>query len=153
MDDIDARIVALLIRDARASYALIGVEVGLSAPAVKRRVDRLLAAGAITGFSARVDPAAMGWTTEGYVELFCGGRTSPEEIGAAVRRYPEVVDACTVTGEADALVHIRAADVRHFEDVMERIRAEPFVVRTRSVIVLSRLVDRDPGTGGRALRR
>jgi DNA-binding Lrp family transcriptional regulator len=144
VDDIDARIVAFLIRDARASYALIGGEVGLSAPAVKRRVDRLLAAGAITGFSARVDPAAMGWTTEGYVELFCGGRTSPEEIGAAVRRYPEVVDACTVTGEADALVHIRAADVRHFEDVMERIRAEPFVVRTKSVIVLSRLVDR-PG--------
>jgi DNA-binding Lrp family transcriptional regulator len=148
VDDIDARIVTALIRDARASYALIGDEVGLSAPAVKRRVDRLRAAGAITGFSARVDPAAMGWTTEAYVELFCGVRTFPEEIGAAVRRYPEVVDACTVTGEADALVHIRAADVRHFEDVMERIRAEPFVVRTRSVIVLSRLVDRDPGTGG-----
>jgi DNA-binding Lrp family transcriptional regulator len=130
VDSIDARIVTALIRNARASYAVIGNEVGLSAPAVKRRVDRLRAAGAITGFSARVDPAAMGWTTEAYVELF----------------YPEVVDACTVTGEADALVHIRAADVRHFEDVMERIRAEPFVVRTRSVIVLSRLVDRDPGT-------
>jgi len=142
VDDIDARIIAALIKDARASYALIGQEVGLSAPAVKRRVDRLRAAGAITGFSARVDPAAMGWTTEAYVELFCGGRTSPEEIAAAVRRYPEVADACTITGEADALVHIRAADVRHFEDVMERIRAEPFVVRTRSVIVLSRLLDR-----------
>ena len=84
----------------------------------------------------------MGWTTEAYVELFCGGRTSPDEIAAGVRRYPEVVDACTVTGDADALIHIRAADVRHFEEVMERIRAEPFVVRTRSVIVLSRLVDR-----------
>ena len=115
MDDIDARIVAALIRDARASYALVGSEVGLSAPAVKRRVDRLRAAGAITGFSARVDPAALGWTTEGYVELFCGGHTSPAEIAAAVRRYPEVVDACTVTGEADALVHIRAADVRHLD--------------------------------------
>ncbi len=147
MDDIDARIIAALIRDGRASYAEVGSEVGLSAPAVKRRVDRLRAAGAITGFSARVDPVAMGWTTEAYVELFCGGRTSPEEIGAAVRRYPEVVDACTVTGEADALVHIHAADVRHFEEVMERIRAEPFVVRTRSVIVLSRLVDRDPAPG------
>jgi DNA-binding Lrp family transcriptional regulator len=145
MDDIDARIVASLIKDARASYTLVGSEVGLSAPAVKRRVDRLLATGAITGFSARVDPAAMGWTTEAYVELFCGGRTSPEEIGTAVRRYPEVVDACTVTGEADALVHIRAADVRHFEDVMERIRAESFVVRTKSVIVLSRLIDRAEG--------
>jgi DNA-binding Lrp family transcriptional regulator len=143
LDDIDTRIVAALIRDARSSYAVVGNEVGLSAPAVKRRVDRLRAAGAITGFSARVDPAAMGWTTEAYVELFCGGRTSPEEKSAAVRRKPEVADASTVTGEADALVHIRAADVRHFEDVMERIRAEPFVIRTRSVIVLSRLVDRD----------
>jgi DNA-binding Lrp family transcriptional regulator len=142
VDSIDTRIIAALIRDARTSYAVIGHEVGLSAPAVKRRVDRLKAAGAITGFSARVDPAAMGWTTEAYVELFCGGRTSPDEIAVAVRRYPEVVDACTVTGDADALIHIRAADVRHFEDVMERIRAESFVVRTRSVIVLSRLVDR-----------
>ena len=150
MDDIDERIVVALIRDARASYATVGHEVGLSPPAVKRRVDRLLAAGAITGFSARVNPAAMGWTTEAYVELFCGGRTSPEEIAAAVRRCPEVVDACTVTGEADALVHIRAADVRHFEAVMERIRAEPVVVRTRSVIVLTRLVDRDPGNGALA---
>ncbi|HTU06884.1 MAG TPA: Lrp/AsnC family transcriptional regulator [Trebonia sp.] len=142
LDDIDERIITALIRDARASYAVIGKEVGLSAPAVKRRVDRLLAAGAITGFSARVDPAALGWTTEAYVELFCGGHTSPEVIAKAVRRYPEVADACTVTGEADALVHIRASDVTHFEQVMERIRAEPFVVRTRSVIVLSRLVER-----------
>jgi len=142
LDDIDTRIITALIRDGRASYAVIGNEVGLSAPAVKRRVDRLRASGAITGFSARVDPAALGWTTEAYVELFCGGRTSPEEIAVAVRRYPEVADACTVTGEADALVHIRAANVKHFEQVMERIGAEPFVVRTRSVIVLSRLVER-----------
>jgi DNA-binding Lrp family transcriptional regulator len=142
LDDIDTRIITALIRDARASYAVIGSEVGLSAPAVKRRVDRLRASGAITGFSARVNPAALGWTTEAYVELFCGGRTSPEEIAAAVQRYPEVADACTVTGEADALVHIRAADVKHFEQVMERIGAEPFVLRTRSAIVLSRLVER-----------
>ena len=151
-DELDGRIVAVLVGNARATYAEVGAKVGLSAPAVKRRVDRLLASGAITGFSARVDPAALGWTTEAYVELFCSGRTTPGVIAAAVRRYPEVADACTVTGEADALIHIRAADVRHFEQVMERIGAEPFVVRTRSVIVLSRLVSRpevllpdDPG--------
>src|SRR5579871_4898565 len=141
LDEIDARIVTALIADARASYAVIGNQVGLSAPAVKRRVDRLRASGAITGFSARVDPAALGWTTEAYVELFCSGRTTPGEIAAAVRRYPEVADACTVTGEADALIHIRAADMRHFEQVVERIAAEPFVQRTRSAIVLSRLVE------------
>jgi DNA-binding Lrp family transcriptional regulator len=151
VDDLDKRIVAILVEDARATYAEVGAVVGLSAPAVKRRVDRLLASRAITGFSAQVDPSALGWTTEAYVELFCRGRTSPADIAAAVGKYPEVVDACTITGEADALLHIRASDVRHFEQVVERIGAEAFVVRTRSVIVLSRLVNRHdllaPGTG------
>jgi DNA-binding Lrp family transcriptional regulator len=141
-DELDRRIVGALVENARATFAEIGAQVGLSAPAVKRRVDRLRASGAITGFSARVDPAALGWTTEAYVELFCRGRTSPADIAAAVGKYPEVTGAATVTGEADALLHIRAADVRHFEQVVERIGAEPFVVRTRSVIVLSRLVSR-----------
>lgn len=141
-DDLDKRIVTALVANARATFAEIGAQVGLSAPAVKRRVDRLRSAGAITGFSATVDPSALGWTTEAYVELFCRGRTSPADIAAAVGRYPEVTGAVTVTGEADALLHIRAADVQHFEQVVERIGAEPFVVRTRSVIVLSRLVSR-----------
>ncbi len=141
-DELDRRIVGALVENARATFAEIGARVGLSAPAVKRRVDRLRVSGAISGFSARVDPAALGWTTEAYVELFCRGRTSPSDIAATVGKYPEVTGAATVTGEADALLHIRAADVRHFEQVVERIGAEPFVVRTRSVIVLSRLVSR-----------
>ena len=65
LDDLDKQIVAALVRDARATYAEVGAAVGLSAPAVKRRVDRLLAAGAITGFSAQVDPSALGWTKSG----------------------------------------------------------------------------------------
>ena len=142
IDDLDRRIVAALVADARATYAEVGAQVGLSAPAVKRRVDRLRSTGAITGFAAQVDPSALGWTTEAYVELFCRGRTSPADIAAAVSKHPEVIDACTVTGEADALLLIRAADIRHFEQVVERIGAEPFVVRTRSAIVLSRLVER-----------
>jgi DNA-binding Lrp family transcriptional regulator len=141
-DELDRRILHALVQDARASYAEIGALVGLSAPAVKRRVDRLRAAGAITGFSARLSPGELGWTTEAYVELFCRGKTSPHEIGAAASKHPEVVSACTVTGEADALLLIRASDIRHFEQVVERIGAEPFVVRTRSSIVLSRLVER-----------
>jgi DNA-binding Lrp family transcriptional regulator len=155
-DELDRRIVAALVEDGRATYADIGATVGLSPPAVKRRVDRLRASGAVVGFSAIVDPRMLGWTTEAYVELFCRGRTSPSDIAAALSKYPEVTGAATITGEADALLHIRAADVRHFEEVVEHISAEPFVVRTKSVIVLSRLVSRagigpvssaEPGAG------
>jgi DNA-binding Lrp family transcriptional regulator len=60
-----------------------------------------------------------------------------------------VVAAYTVSGEADALVHLRAADIGHLEQALERLRAEPFVSSTRSTIVLSRLSEagaRLPGT-------
>ncbi|MDG4754916.1 Lrp/AsnC family transcriptional regulator [Micromonospora sp. WMMD718] len=146
IDAVDQRIIALLVADARASYAEIGSRVSLSAPAVKRRVDRLRSAGVIRGFTAVVDPAAVGWTTEAFVELFCAGRTTPAQIGAAARRHPEVVGAYTVSGEADALVHLRAADISHLEEALERLRAESFVTSSRSTIVLSRLVE-SPGVG------
>ncbi|WP_184841011.1 Lrp/AsnC family transcriptional regulator [Allocatelliglobosispora scoriae] len=141
LDDVDQRIIALLTADARSSYADIGAVVSLSAPAVKRRVDRLRSSGVIKGFTAVVDPAAVGWTTEAFVELFCTGRTTPAQIAVAAKRHPEVVGAYTVSGRADALVHLRAADIGHLEAALERLRAEPFVTSTHSMIVLSRLVD------------
>lgn len=147
LDALDGQIVAALRADARTSYADIGDEIGLSAPAVKRRVDRLRASGAIRGFTALVDPAALGWTTEAFVELYCEPRTSPAQIGAVAARYPEVVSASTVTGEADALLHVLAADVRHLERVVEQIGAERFVARTKSSIVMSSLLRRAEAGG------
>jgi DNA-binding Lrp family transcriptional regulator len=141
IDATDQQIIASLINDARASYADIGTKVSLSAPAVKRRVDRLRAAGVIRGFTAVIDPAAVGWTTEAFVELFCTGRTTPAQLAAMARKDPAVVGAYTVSGEADALVHLRAADIAHLEQALERLRAEPFITSTRSMIVLSRLVE------------
>jgi DNA-binding Lrp family transcriptional regulator len=141
IDAVDQRIIASLVADARASYADIGARVSLSAPAVKRRVDRLRAAGVIRGFTAVVDPAAVGWSTEAFVELFCTGRTTPAQISVAARRHPEVIGAYTISGEADALVHLRAADISHLEQALERLRAESFITSTRSMIVLSRLID------------
>ena len=141
LDEVDQRIIAALVSDARTTYADIGQTVSLSAPAVKRRVDRLRSVGVIKGFTAVVDPKAVGWTTEAFVELFCTGRTTPAQITMATRRHPEVVGAYTVSGEADALVHLRAADMQHLEQVLERLRAEPFVTSTRSMIVLSKLGD------------
>ncbi|GAA3237728.1 Lrp/AsnC family transcriptional regulator [Dactylosporangium siamense] len=142
LDPIDQQIIALLQEDARSSYADIGSVVALSAPAVKRRVDRLRSQGVIRGYTALIDPDALGWTTEAFVELFCTGRTSPQQLRAAAKRHPAVVGAYTISGEADALVHLRAVDMAGLEEALEKLRAEPFVTSTRSMIVLSRLVER-----------
>lgn len=143
LDEIDRQIVAWLQRDGRASYREVGSAVGLSAPAVKRRVDRLVADGVITAFTATVDPRAMGWTTDAFVAVFCEGRTSPDRIRTAVAKHPEVVGAYTVTGDHDALLHVRVQDTAHLEQVLERIRSEPFISLTRSMVVLTRLIERD----------
>jgi len=142
MDDIDHRLVGCLLADGRATYAELGEQVGLSAPAVKRRVDRLTATGVIRGFTALVDPAALGWTTEAYVEIYYKGTVSPQELRRSLERFPEVVGACTVSGAADALVHMLAEDVGQLERAIERVREERGVDHTESTIVLSRLIDR-----------
>lgn len=141
IDDIDRRILAALIADARASYSRIGADVGLSAPAVKRRVDRLRAEGAITGYRAQVSPDALGWTTEAFVEVFCAGGTSAAQIKASIGRHPEAVACYTVSGEPDALIHLRARDIQHLEATLERLRADRMIVQTKTSIVLSRLID------------
>ncbi|WP_377271984.1 Lrp/AsnC family transcriptional regulator [Peterkaempfera sp. SMS 1(5)a] len=140
LDDVDRRLLRRLGEDGRASYARIGVEVNLSATAVKRRIDRLRARGVVRGFTVVLDPRLLGWSTEAFVEVYCRERTSPEEILASLRKFPEVAAAWTVTGDADALVHLRASDTRHLEDVIERIRREPGIQRSRSSVVLSRLI-------------
>ena len=142
LDPVDEKIITLLVDDARRSFADVGGRVGLTAPAVKRRVDRLRAGGAIAGFTARLEPGALGWTVEGYVELYCRNSTPPQVIRTAIARFPEVVDASTISGEADALLRIVAADMHHFERVLEQIGAQPFVARTKSVLVLSALLRR-----------
>lgn len=139
MDDLDRQIIAHLIEDARCSFHTVGGRVGLSAPAVKRRVDRLRADGVITGFTAVIDQALLGHTIEAFVHIYCDGRVAPARIQAMISGIDEVQAAYTVTGEADALLHLYADDIRHFERTLERVREQPGVKQTQSTIVLSRL--------------
>jgi DNA-binding Lrp family transcriptional regulator len=147
MDAVDRQIVALLREDARRSYQDIGRRVSLSAPAVKRRVDRLEGAGVIRGYSANVDPAAFGWRTHAFVELFCEGRMSGSEVREAVAVYPEVEGAYTIAGGPSAILHVRAADTQHLEEALERIRETPGVLRTQTQVVLSTLFERPISNG------
>ena len=139
MDDIDRHIVAELLENGRLSLAELGARVSLSSPAVKRRVDRLRSSGVITGFTALVDPGALGQHTEAFVEVHCAANMSPSALRETLAGETEIVAAYTVSGDADALVHVRATDVAHLEATVERIRARPEIARTKTTIVLSPL--------------
>jgi DNA-binding Lrp family transcriptional regulator len=142
IDDIDRRIVALLRENARRSFKDVGERVNLSAPAVKRRVDRLEREGVILGYTAVVDNHAFGWHAEAFVDLFCEGRMPGEAIKRAVEGEPGVVSLHTVAGEASALLHVMAEDTKDLESALERIRSTDGISRTVTEVVLSTLFQR-----------
>jgi DNA-binding Lrp family transcriptional regulator len=142
MDETDRTIVALLREHARRSFQDIGRHVHLSAPAVKRRVDRLEREGVLLGYTAIVDPEAYGWRAEAFVDLYCEGSMAAGAIKSAVQREPGVIAAHTVAGEASALLHVMAPDTKGLELALERIRATEGVTRTVTEVVLSTLFQR-----------
>jgi DNA-binding Lrp family transcriptional regulator len=142
LDEIDRRIVAQLRARARSSFREVGEAVGLSAPAVKRRVDRLEERGVITGYAAVIDPESFGWAMQAVVFLYCEGTMAAAEVRHAVEGHPEVVAAYTVAGEASAVLVVRASDTGHLERLLERVREHKGVLRTQTQIVLSTLFER-----------
>ena len=142
MDATNREIIRILLADGRASFHAIGREVNLSAPAVKRRVDHMLARWQIAGFTAVIDPSALGWSTEAYVELYYDGNVLKSELETNLSTIPQVVGVWSVTGDADALVHVMTGSMAELEDVIELIRSNAKMNRTRSAVVLSRVFQR-----------
>ena len=144
MDAVDRQILALLLEDGRRTYDDIAGHVSLSAPSVKRRVDRLLSSGALQGFTALVDDAALGARTEALVELFYAPGTLLDEVARRLARHPEVVEAWSVTGEADAIARVRTSDNADLERLIMELQRDGLLTRTRSQVVMSQLVRRVP---------
>lgn len=146
VDKIDRDILALLVEDGRRTYDDVASRVSLSAPAVKRRVDRLRRDGVLRRFTAVVDHAALGATTEALVELFFSPGTLLDAVATTLRRHPEVVEAWSVTGEADAIARVRTLDNGDLERLIMELQRDGLVVRTSSQVILSQLVVR-PAAG------
>ena len=142
MDAVDRKILSLLVEDGRRTYDDIASRVSLSAPSVKRRIYRLRTSGALEGFTAVVDHSAMGWNTEALVELFFQAGTTLDRVAATLREHPEVVEAWSVTGEADAIARVRTDDNAALERLIMDLQQNGLVIRTRSQVVMSRLVSR-----------
>jgi len=140
MDSVDRRILALLVADGRRTYDDISSDVSLSAPSVKRRIDRLRASGALRGFTAVIDHGKLGDHTEALVELFFEPGTLLDEVADALREHPEVVEAWSVTGDADAIARVRTEDNAGLERLIMRLQKGGRIERTRSQVVMSRLV-------------
>ncbi len=139
IDKIDYRILRELQADGRLSWVELGARVNLSPTACQRRVQALVDTGVITGFSARVDPAALGYEVEAYVAVSVDRQDleSAQRFREAIRRCPEVQTCHMMSGEVDYLLRVVAPDLKSFgRFIEEQILSVPGVKDASSSIVL-----------------
>lgn len=142
MDDIDGRILALLERDARLTYAEIGASVGLAASSVHDRVRKLERAGVVGGYRAEIDFAAAGLPITAFVSIALRP-ASPHDVPARIAEF-ELVEACySVAGDNSYVLLVRAPSTAALEELLDALRAKLQVI-TRSTIVLSTPFERRP---------
>jgi DNA-binding Lrp family transcriptional regulator len=142
LDDLDRKILARYQGDARLSAESIGAEVGLSTAAVHRRLKRLRDGGVIEAEVAVVSPEAVGLpvTCVVTIDVDREGLAELERFSARMRACPEVQQCYYVTGQADFVAIVVAADMAAYEAfTREQLLADPNVRSFTTHVVLQRV--------------
>jgi Lrp/AsnC family leucine-responsive transcriptional regulator len=119
LDDVNVRLLAELHADPRITMSALARRLGMSAPAVTERVQRLERAGVITGYQMIVAPSAVGLPVAAFVRIRPAPAQLPKvaELAASV---PQVTECHRITGEDCFLVKLHAASVQQLEEILDR---------------------------------
>ena len=140
----DARILEILQRDGRRPYADLGHEVGMSGPSAHERVKKLEARGAIRGYAAIVDPAAVGLGILAFTWITQAPGTAATDLTDDLAAIPEIEECHHITGEADYLIKVRARDTQDLERILRLVQATRHVFTTETDVVFSSGFERRP---------
>jgi Lrp/AsnC family leucine-responsive transcriptional regulator len=140
----DARILEVLQREGRRSYADIGADVGMSGASAHERVKKLESRGVIAGYAAVVDPRAIGFDILAFSWITQAPGTTSNDLTEAFAAIPEIEECHHITGEADYLIKVRARDTRDLERVLRLVQSTPNVFQTETDVVFSSGFERRP---------
>jgi DNA-binding Lrp family transcriptional regulator len=136
LDATDRQLVAALQRDGRMSVNELAAEVSVSRATAYQRLERLRAAGVIRGFTAVVDPAALGLTIAALI-LANVEQHAWRAARDKLRHLPGLQYLAMTTGGFDFALLVRVADVETLRDVvLDRLQGMPEVRSTQTVFVL-----------------
>ena len=140
LDATNMRILAILQKDARTSFADLARSVNRAESTVRERVAGLERANVIRGYRALVDPVALGLRAQALVRAECD-RQRVVEVGEALRSVPYVTRAVLTTGPRPLEISLVAEDAHRLEDVLERQLAPLSLRDVEAALVLSTLVE------------
>jgi Lrp/AsnC family transcriptional regulator, leucine-responsive regulatory protein len=138
MDEIDYKIVEVLMQQGRITWAELGNILGMSAPAAAERVRQLEAQGVIKHFAAQIDPLALDYSLAAFIAVSLARPEHRDGFLVKVQELPEVQECHHVTGDDDYWLKVRCTSTSHLDWLLrEQLKSLPGVLRTRTTIILS----------------
>ena len=142
LDAVDLAILSALQENAGLSNAEVAERVGLSASPCWRRIQRLEQTGVIQRRVALLDAKRLGFAVVAFasVKLSAHGRQALPEFEEAIRKFPQVVECYTVTGEMDFILRILTSDIQSYERLLrDQLLQLPHVGEVHSTIALTQV--------------
>ncbi|MDZ5660274.1 Lrp/AsnC family transcriptional regulator [Nocardioides sp. zg-1308] len=149
MDEIDGKVIEIFATEPRLGVLEASRRLGIARGTVQARLDKLSAAGVITGWGPDLSPEAIGYPVMAFLTLEIRqgavGRAagSPPDTGGhdAVARHlaaiPEVLEAYTITGAGDMWARVVARSNADLQRVIDLVLTEPAIDRSTTVIALA----------------
>jgi DNA-binding Lrp family transcriptional regulator len=141
LDSVDRALLAELQNDARQTNKALAGKVGVAPSTSLERVRELQTRGVITGFAARVDPAAVGRPMEAILSIQQGSsqRQATENLLEYAASLPETVRVMALTGTTDVIIHVAVRDMDHLRDLIWNLIERREVARIQSSLVLAKV--------------
>ncbi|MEW6224217.1 MAG: Lrp/AsnC family transcriptional regulator [Chloroflexota bacterium] len=152
LSETDSRLLRILQRDGRRSYADLGADLGMAGPSAHERVKKLEARGVIRGYAASVDPVAIGLTVLAFTWVTQAPGTISLDLTPEFAAIPEVEECHYIAGEADYILKIRARSMEHLGEVVRRVQTTQHVFSTETDVVFSTGFEGRPLPTGRDAR-
>lgn len=142
LDRIDLKILAILQRDARISITDLAEKISLSATPCSERVKRLEREGVITGYHARVNPAALGLNLLVFLEIKLSAKSGDvfDKVKQELLYVPEVMECHLVSGDFDYLVKARLTEMHEYRRLLgEILKRLPASAESHSYVVMEEI--------------
>lgn len=141
-DTLDLTILKMLSGNARKPYLEIARECGVSGAAIHQRIQRMYAAGVITGAESLISPEAVGYETCAYVGIFLNDPAQFQSVVDALEQIPEIVECHFTTGQYDIFIKLFARNNDHLLDILQNQIQALGLARTETFISFKQVFKR-----------
>lgn len=144
LDDIDRKILSMLVNNARTPFLEIARECNISGAAVHQRVHKLETAGVIIGSRMVIKPGALGLNVCAFISVCLSEDNKYPDVVSALKHVPEIVECHFVTGKAALFVKVFCYDNEHLMNILiDTIQRIPYVQSTDTMISLDQAFERE----------